>query len=610
MQNDLTPNLGLPLPHPGNELEDDVLRLRDALSSLDTAVGALQTLVSSNDLNLDTVQEIVNLLKSSQGQIGDITTLLASKASASQLAQIEVTLTEQLGGKASSNHSHFVDEVSGALKKSGDTMSGPLTLSGDPEQDLHAVPRRYVDSLTTKIFTAYGAISAGQPVSYKATDTVIGAGIEPAEVGSKANYAVGSAISPHKVVYDPVNDALVVFYSVGSTGYALVGKVSSSGITFGSPVQFCAVTGYIDACFDVGSGKVVAFWIDPTSGQNFGKAAVGTVSGSSISFGSVATAYAYALYEIRCVYEPVAQRIAIFMVQPGSGLNYGVTLVGTVSGSSISFGSANQFNGSSYTQSLRPAYDAAAQKIVLGWRKGQVGENSYIQLFTISGTALSNGGTYSPGDYRVYPIDMVYDANAGCCLYTYVDQANGNLYRVGRVVISGGSISSLSSVVTFPDAISASVYVPSQAKTAYLYVATATGYVQVIYASVSGGVISLDTPIVVINESASAPVVAYNSATMSLIVSARDGVQQGYALTYKPPLSNVQKWLGIAKASAADGHPVPITIIGGLDDHQSGLTAGADYYLSSNGTLTKSSGGPKIGYAVSSSKLLITGGAR
>lgn len=40
MITDVTPNLELPLPHPSNELADDVTRLRNALLALDSAVAA------------------------------------------------------------------------------------------------------------------------------------------------------------------------------------------------------------------------------------------------------------------------------------------------------------------------------------------------------------------------------------------------------------------------------------------------------------------------------------------------------------------------------------------------------------------------------------------
>lgn len=102
-----TPHLGLPLPHPDNDLQDDVSRLRDALGQIDGTVFALQSLVASDDVNLDTVQEIVTVLKQAQGNIGDVTALLATKANQAyvdaQLA-IKANLTyvdTQLAAKAS-----------------------------------------------------------------------------------------------------------------------------------------------------------------------------------------------------------------------------------------------------------------------------------------------------------------------------------------------------------------------------------------------------------------------------------------------------------------------------------------------------------------------------
>jgi hypothetical protein len=78
-----TPHLGLPLPHPDNELQDDVSRLRDALGEIDGMLFMLQSLVASDDVSLDTVQEIVMVLQQAQGNIGEVTTLLATKANQS-----------------------------------------------------------------------------------------------------------------------------------------------------------------------------------------------------------------------------------------------------------------------------------------------------------------------------------------------------------------------------------------------------------------------------------------------------------------------------------------------------------------------------------------------
>ena len=81
-----TPHLGLPLPHPDNDLETDVARLREAFTQVDGALFSLRSLVASDDIHLDTVQEIVTVLKLAQGNIGDITALLALKANKSDVA--------------------------------------------------------------------------------------------------------------------------------------------------------------------------------------------------------------------------------------------------------------------------------------------------------------------------------------------------------------------------------------------------------------------------------------------------------------------------------------------------------------------------------------------
>lgn len=72
MINETTPHLGLPLPHPSNSLEDDVLRLRTAFGGIDTKFQALDTLLQSDDATLDQVQELVNAIKANRGDILDL----------------------------------------------------------------------------------------------------------------------------------------------------------------------------------------------------------------------------------------------------------------------------------------------------------------------------------------------------------------------------------------------------------------------------------------------------------------------------------------------------------------------------------------------------------
>lgn len=94
MQNDLTPNLGLPLPHPENELAEDVIRIRDAFTVLDQKIAALDTLLTSDDLTLDSVQELVGAIKAARTEIGAVNALVASQLAAQNTA-INAQLTAQ-----------------------------------------------------------------------------------------------------------------------------------------------------------------------------------------------------------------------------------------------------------------------------------------------------------------------------------------------------------------------------------------------------------------------------------------------------------------------------------------------------------------------------------
>lgn len=63
MIDDRTQNIDLPLPHQDNQLTEDVLRLRQALTAIDAKFGSLDVLLQSDDATLDQLQEIVNAVK-------------------------------------------------------------------------------------------------------------------------------------------------------------------------------------------------------------------------------------------------------------------------------------------------------------------------------------------------------------------------------------------------------------------------------------------------------------------------------------------------------------------------------------------------------------------
>jgi len=71
--------------------------------------------------------------------------------------------------------------------------------------------------------------------------------------------------------------------------------------------------------------------------------------------------------------------------------------------------------------------------------------------------------------------------------------------------------------------------------------------------------------------------------------------------------SDSADFIGITTSAITSGATGDITVIGGLNDQQSGLTAGTKYYVTGTGTLTTTDSGVYAGRALSSTNLLVKG---
>ena len=138
-------------------------------------------------------------------------------------------------------------------------------------------------------FVADGSISAaGKPVlltaAGKVTEVTSGSGSAGTPVVYEAADADNTAAT-----FDSDSNKVVIAYRDGGNsehGTAVVGTVSGTAISFGTPVVFeSAASSNISITFDSNSNKVVIVYRDDDN-SNEGTAIVGTVSGTSISFGT------------------------------------------------------------------------------------------------------------------------------------------------------------------------------------------------------------------------------------------------------------------------------------------------------------------------------------
>ena len=122
-----------------------------------------------------------------------------------------------------------------------------------------------------------------------------------------------------------------------------------------------AETAWISIAYDANAQKVVIAYQD-SGNSSYGTAIVGTVSGTSISFGTPVVFESAQTNYISIAYDANSQKVVI-AYQDNTNSSYGTAVVGTVSGTSISFGTPVVFESATTVYSSI-AYDSTNQKIV------------------------------------------------------------------------------------------------------------------------------------------------------------------------------------------------------------------------------------------------------
>jgi len=254
-----------------------------------------------------------------------------------------------------------------------------------------------------------------------------------------------AATIPYDITYDSNAQKVVIAqrYSASpNAGYGTVGTVSGTSISFGSDTQFnAASTGRVRAVYDTNAQKVV-FAYEDAGNSSRGTAVVGTVSGTSISFGSEVVFHSAQASEIGIAYDSSAQKVVIGFRDQNGSVNIGKAIVGTVSGTSISFGSATAF-GNANDEYIAVVYDTDAQKIVVAY--SDTSASGKLNVGTVSGTSISFGSEVQFESGRSDYVEAVYDPIQKRVVIAYKDVGNSSygtavVTKTGYSAASGGTI--------------------------------------------------------------------------------------------------------------------------------------------------------------------------
>ena len=459
---------------------------------------------------------------------------------------------------------------------------------------------------------ASGSLGDGDTVIINADGTVSvvsATTVESFDSGSEVDYGTSNNTNQRSITYDSVNNKIIIVYTdASSNSIAKVGTVSGLDISFGTAVTVSPPTATQSACvYDPNTQKIIISYRYNSGG--YSAARVGTVSGNTISFGSVVSFDGDTTFQ-SMVYHAAEQKVVISYVDEANS-NAGTSVVGTVSGTTISFGTPVVFNatGTSFVDSV---YDPDSEKVIITYRDSSGNINALTA--TVSGTSISFGSIVNAGDSgnTIDQGKIAYDITAQKVVIVGRVAANGG----GRVYV--GTVSGTSISFSTPIYFSAVQYgyYPD-----IVYDSLAQKCVVVSGASVAGTAnaylitITGDTP------TASAPYqfassyiddlkIAYDSNSQVSVVSGRN-VSNGSAFVIQAAEIGTtltsENYIGISDGAYADAATATILVDGSVSEAQTGLTAGQDYYIQGDGTLALTSAVPSVlaGTATSATNLLI-----
>ena len=470
---------------------------------------------------------------------------------------------------------------------------------------------------------ASGTLPNGKPVVVNADGTVsaVSATGGGAAFGTPVVFNDAESIY-ESATFDSNSNKVVISYrdsAAGDNGYAVVGTVSGSSISFGTPVAFntgSSSTNYTAITFDSNSNKVVIAYQDGGN-SSYGTAIVGTVSGDSISFGTEVVFNSGNSDFITSTFDSSNNKVVIAYRDQGNN-QYGTAIVGTVSGTSISFGSEVVYN-STFTSNNGSTFDSNSNKVVIVYRNdGVSGTPGTAIVGTVSGSSISFGTAVVFDSDRADGNVATFDSNSNKVVVAYQDPNNTDAIQAIVGTVSGTSISFGTAAVIDTNAYvyNAISFDSNANKVLVSYVDSGnSNYGTAAVGTVSGTSISFGTPIVFSASNSQNAYIAstFDSNSNAIVVAYRDAGNSNYgeAVVFQSQSTNLtsENYIGIARSGAADTAGAIIDTQGAIADNLTGLTAGQSYYVQTDGTLGTTADDPSVfaGTAVSATKLIVKG---
>ena len=475
-----------------------------------------------------------------------------------------------------------------------------------------------------KNFVASGTIDNGKTLVLNSDGTVgiVTGTIINSGVGTEAQFNGYMQFS--SVTYVG-NSKVVISYSDtdnNSYGTGIVGTVIGTGITFtGAAGVFLWASSYFNSiAYDSNNERVVSAFAN-LGDLEHGYAVVGEVVGTGITFGTIEEYEGAKVMDVSCVYDSNEGKIVI-AYDDDANSNYGTAVVGTVdpSNNSIEFGTPVVFE-SAATYKTSTTYDSTNQRVVIVYRDNGDNNKGTARVGTVSGTGASATITFT-GAAEVFDsnecdyFSATFDSTNGKVVIAYRDETNSKAAAVVGTVDASTNTIGFGNPVYFNNDTTyiSATYNSTDEKVVIAYRSMGgqhPGYVT--EGTVSGDTVSFGSTVQYDPGGGTYTSSTYDSNNNKVIITYSDqgSAHEGTANVYTTGSSSTnltsENYIGISGEAIANGATGKVNVLGGVNSGQSGLTTAKTYYIGQTGILTTTADTPSVvaGTSISDTKVLV-----
>jgi sugar lactone lactonase YvrE len=446
-------------------------------------------------------------------------------------------------------------------------------------------------------FTASGAISNGDTVILNSDGTVSVVAAVAESSGTTATFE--SANTTHiSATYMTENDKVLIAYQDnGNSGYgtAVVGTVSGTSISFGTPTVFWSDnTIYISCAYSPPTDRVCVTFKATTWGRN----ALLSVSGTTITVEHTENFYANNAGYTSVCFNSGAERFVV-AVQGVANSGFGYLYAATANNAgSLNWGGANNFNAGN-TLNPNIQYDPDEDVVVVFYR--DAGNSNYGNAIAATqnntsftfGTEITFESAQTDFPTAAYDTDtnqfVVAYRDAGDSFYPYAItiKASGTALTTGTAVRIAAVRSDNYGCVYDPITQRAIIVVEDANDDPVAYVCSVSG-TSITVTSSGFSVSGLDT-----SAAERCMVAVYDPDEVKVIVPQRnvDNSNFGVATVYQMPSSNAlpaPKFVGIAEEDIANAATGEVMLVGGISENATSkvTTTNSTVYLQADGSLS------------------------